>query len=162
MAKRRRASELSYDNLLNEVLLNSELAKESGQHAPALTGLKMLGNELFRAFTDRKEIINLDIRAKSKSELKAIMVEELGEDVAEIVWQSWNRPRQIEASATELEPVQEPDSEGDIGLHGEPVATQNVPLKRAVEPDTPRASAPRHDMERLALESLANSKPPEV
>jgi hypothetical protein len=165
MAKRRKASELSYDDLLNEVLLNSELAKEAGQHAPALTGLKMLGNELFRAFADRREVINLDIRAKSKNELKALMVEELGEDVAEIVWQSWNGPKPKMIEGAVIEPQSHEDHYPDIGINGPlsaDVAQPDNAQNRAVEPDSKPARGPLGDMTRHAMQSLDRSKPPKV
>jgi terminase small subunit-like protein len=108
MAKRRKASELTYDKLLDDTLLTIDLARESGQYAASLTGLRMIGSEMFNAFKEKKEIVNLDIKVNSKAELKAMLIEDYGPDLAEQIWQSWgSSPKLIEGNAEPIEPCSE-------------------------------------------------------
>jgi hypothetical protein len=152
--------------LLNDVLLNADLAREAGQHAPALTALKMLGGELFRAFTERKETVNLDIQVRSNAELKELMVKEYGERATDLIWQAWNSPKQIEGAVG-------PAEGHDIDVHGESlcspagederaVGALHDPQNRAVVLDAQVERPKVGDMAALAAESLARSRAPKL
>jgi hypothetical protein len=113
--QRRKAQELTYDALLDDVLLTADLAREAGQHAASLTGLRMLGGELYHAFTERKEVVNLEVQAKSKAELKQLLIDDFGADLAEQIWQSWGaKPKLIEGNAIETD-HQEPSRSVSTG-----------------------------------------------
>jgi hypothetical protein len=168
--QRRKAQELTYDALLDDVLLNCDLARESGQHAPALTGLKLLGQELFHAFTERKEILNLEVKARSKAELRELLVQEYGEEATEVLWSAWTKPKMIQGTVTELQPDTEPqdhdhdiDVRGDVvPAHGAVIGAQDSESNGVNRSDTARARGPIDDMTRHAMQSLDRSKPPKV
>jgi hypothetical protein len=135
---------------------------------------KALAGELFDLFRDKREIdVNIEIKAKNKTELRALLVEQYGEETTQQIWATWNAPRLIEGNATELEPDTEAhDDAPDCTIHGPVSASngavdsvQNGVQNSAVAPqslDSTRASAPIGNMERHALQSLANSKPPKL
>jgi len=99
-----------------------------------------------------------NIKAKNKIELRAMLVEQYGEETTKQIWDTWNAPRLIEGAVSPDIDQQEPINVGDIGLHGELVE----PTKCAVEGDSPTARAPIANMERHAMQSLANSKAPKL
>jgi hypothetical protein len=67
MAERRKSAEYTYQQLLDDTLLTIDLARENGQYAASLTGLRMLGNEKFDCFKGKKEVINLDQQGGTQS-----------------------------------------------------------------------------------------------
>jgi len=171
MAKKRKAAELTLQRCLDDMLDTADLARAAGQLAASITAQKAIAGELFDLFRDRKEIdVNIEIKAKNKTELRALLVEQYGEETTQQIWATWNAPRLIEGNATELETDTEAqDNAPDCTIHG-PVSASNGPAdsgqnnaqNRAVGHDTLGESAPRRDMERLAMQSLQNSKPPKV
>jgi hypothetical protein len=148
MAERRKAAVLTYDDLLNEALLNIDLARESGQHAAAFKGLAMLGSEMFEAFVQKRETnINLDVKITSKAQLRAALVNEYGEELAANIWQHWSSttPKLIE---------HDPNNDAnDVTFHG--AETSDSKAQRGHPRDSAKAT-------QLAMESLQNSKAPKV
>ena len=149
------------------MLDTADLARAAGQFAASITAQKALAGELFDLFRDKREIdVNIEIKAKNKTELRALLVEQYGEQTTQQIWATWNAPRLIEGNATELEPDTEAQ---DCTLHG-PISAQdsgsngaqNSAQNSAVGRDTPRARGHVDDMTRKAFESPANSKPPKV
>jgi hypothetical protein len=167
MKKKRKAAELTMQRCLDDMLDTADLARAAGQYAASITAQKALAGELFDLFRDKREIdVNIEIRDKNKMELRALLVEQYGEETTPQIWATWNAPRLIEGNATELEADTEAqDNAPDCTIHGpvaQPDSAQNSDQNDAARFDTQRESAPRRDLERLALQSLANSKPPKV
>ena len=139
MTQRRKAADLTYDDLLNETLLNIDLAREAGQHAAAFKGLAMLGSEMFQAFVEKRETnINLDVKITSKAALRAALVTEYGEELASAIWQRWSAPKMIEHDGA---------SHDDVALDAEPERGQV---------DNSAKTA------KLALQSIADSQAPKL
>jgi hypothetical protein len=139
MAKRRKAADLTYDDLLNDTLLTIDLAREAGQHTAALKGLGMIGSEMFQAFVEKRETVNIDIKVNSKAELKAMLINDYGEQLAEQIWHRWSNstPKLIEHDPTNGAETSESEAErGQI--------------------DNSAKTA------KLALQSIADSKAPKV
>jgi hypothetical protein len=93
---------------------------------------------------------------------------------AKAIWDQWTAPKLIQGTVTELQPDIEPqEHDHDIDVHGavigaqdSAVAPQNSAVgseqNGAVGHDSARASAPIGNIERHAMQSLANSKPPKL
>jgi hypothetical protein len=112
----------------------------------------------------------VEIRAKSKAELRAMLVEQYGEATTAAIWDQWTSPKLTEGT---VEAVTEPqDHDHDIDVRGDVVpvsdaenSAQNgaVSASHSVEkPDTKPARGPIDDIERRARESYERSKPPKV
>ena len=101
----------------------ADLARAAGQYAASITAQKALAGELFDLFRDKREIdVNIEIKAKNKTELRALLVEQYGEETTQQIWATWNAPRLIEGNATELEPDTEAqDHDHDINVRGDVV-----------------------------------------
>src|SRR5262249_4060081 len=145
------------------MLDTADLARAAGQCAASITAQKALAGELFDLFRDKREIdVNIEIKAKNKIELRAMLVEQYGEETTKQIWNTWNAPRLIEGNATELEPDTEAQ---DCTLHG-PISAQDsadnsaqVSARNgAVEPDRSTARDHVDDMTRKAMQSLENSR----
>jgi hypothetical protein len=168
MAKKRKTAELTMQRALDDVLETADLARAAGQYAASITAQKAIAGELFNLFRDRKEIdVNIELRARNKVELRALLVEEYGEELTEAIWQSWTGPKLIEGTVAAEIDLQEPmNHDHDIGLNG-PVnavnGTRDSTQRSAVRSALPRAPAQKGNMaisERKALESVANSSAP--
>ena len=98
MAKRRKAAELTEERLLDDMLLECELASAAGQHSAAITGRKLLGQEMFRMFTERRETsidINLS-HIRTKDDLRQSMIADFGEEATDYLFQLWAKPKIIQ------------------------------------------------------------------
>jgi hypothetical protein len=40
--------------------------------------------------------VNVDIQVRSKAELKQLLIDDYGEQLAEAIWQNWSKPKLIE------------------------------------------------------------------
>ena len=99
MAKKRRAAELTLQRCLDDMLDTADLAPAAGQYAASITAQKALAGELFDLFRDKREIdVNIEIKAKNKTELRALLVEQYGEETTQQIWATWNAPRMIEGT----------------------------------------------------------------
>ena len=174
MAKKRKAAELTLQRCLDDMLDTADLARAAGQFAASITAQKAIAGELFDLFRDRKEIdVNIEIKAKNKTELRAVLVEQYGEETTQQIWATWNAPRLIEGNATELEPDAEAqDNAPDCTIHG-PVSARNGTAdgaqdgldstqSGAVRSDSLRARGHVDDMTRKARQSLENSRAPKL
>jgi hypothetical protein len=122
MAKKRKAAELTMQRCLDDMLDTADLARAAGQYAASITAQKALAGELFDLFRDKREIdINVEIKAKSKAELRELLVQQYGEETTQAIWDQWTSPKLIEGNATELEPDTEAQ---DCTLHG-PINAQD-------------------------------------
>src|SRR4029079_9450600 len=77
MKKRRKAIELTAQQSLDDMLLEADLASHAGQHSAAITARKLIGQELFGQYTDRRETlnINMDLRdIRTMADLKASLI----------------------------------------------------------------------------------------
>ena len=76
-----------------------------------------MAGELFDLFRDKREIdVNIEIKAKNKTELRALLVEQYGEETTQQIWATWNAPRMIEGTVEpEIEPQDHANHEPDMG-----------------------------------------------
>ncbi len=73
-------SELTRKEILDRVFQDWELARKLGQTASALKAAELMGREMHKMFTERKEIGGPgDFDNKSEDELKEIIQKELGD-----------------------------------------------------------------------------------
>jgi hypothetical protein len=80
--QRRKSIDLTADQLLDDLLLNIDLATAAGQHSAAITGIKTLGGEMFSMFTERKENLNINVdlsNIRSNAQLKQYLEAEYGQ-----------------------------------------------------------------------------------
>lgn len=166
MAKRRKAAELTEQRLLDDMLLECELASAAGQHSAAITGRKLLGQELFGMFTDRRET-SIDVNfshIRTKDDLRQSMVEDFGEEATDYLFQLWAKPKLIEHGPQNINQSHQDDHTSHTNgaaddQHQEdenqPVGSQN----HAETSDSASEGGPVDDMARLAARSLQDSKP---
>lgn len=105
MKKRRKAAELTAERNLDDMLLEADLASAAQQYSAAITARKLIGQELFGQFTNRRETINFDMDYRSVDELKADLIRDYGQEIADGIWAKWSAPKQIEHDTTEAETI---------------------------------------------------------
>jgi len=105
MKKRRKAAELTAERNLDDMLLEADLASAAQQYSAAIKARKLIGQELFGQFTNRRETINFDMDYRSVDELKADLIRDYGQEIADGIWAKWSAPKQIEHDNTDAKTV---------------------------------------------------------
>jgi hypothetical protein len=175
--QRRKSIDLTADQLLDDLLLNIDLATAAGQHSAAISGIKVLGGELYSMFTERKETMNINVdlgNIRTSAQLQKYLEDEYGPQLTQQLLDHWHKPKAIEYDPTEahsdalradsetLDAELEANNQGLGEANNRAVEAEN----RAVVFDRDRARPDHSDLDaktaQLALQSLANSKPPKV
>jgi hypothetical protein len=101
------------------------------------------------------EIVNLDIEVNSKAELKALLIEDYGEQLAEQIWASWGTSSKLIETD-----YQEKDCTPDSNNHTPD--SMNQPQNSLKGFDTASERGPNRNLDGLALESISNSAAPKL
>ena len=113
MKNRRKAAELTAERNLDDMLLEADLASAAQQYSAAITARKLIGQELFGQFTNRRETINIDMDYRSIDELKADLIRDYGQEIADGIWAKWSAPKQIEHDTTDGETITDSPNDTD-------------------------------------------------
>lgn len=104
-----KASDLSRDDILNQIFETRELAKDSGQHSASLKASEMLGREMYKMFTERKETLSISLQSQNIGNIDQYLRDKYG-DRAEALIAWLRRDRTQENSGNN-----ESGSRGDSG-----------------------------------------------
>jgi hypothetical protein len=89
MQNKLRAAELQREDILQELLVDSDMARAAGQLSAAIRGHELIGRELHGMFTERRENLTINIDAMSEQQMQAKLVEAVGEDLANQLIKQW-------------------------------------------------------------------------
>jgi hypothetical protein len=151
-----------------------DLANAAGQHSAAISGIKILGGELFDQFTEKRETLNINLdlgNIRTSAQLQKYLEAEYGPQLTRQLLDHWHKPKMIEhepdnhapsADNEALEPITTPEDDDKNGAENSAVGAEN----RAILFDRDRARKPIGDLDtktaKRALESLQNSQAPKL